>query len=255
VSYRDVRCAAVARAVREVHPMLPAAGEDSRAASARAERPREVALEQAELFRALAPDALARLRPALRERAFHRQRILFREGDPAASLWAVRRGAVRIYHLSPEGRPTTLATHGPGEVFGALSALDVDRYPVSAEAVEAGFAWCLPREVLLRLLAEDARIGIELLRIVATRLRSAHRQLHSFAHERAPARLARALLDSLRGDAACSTRRELAEAAGTSVETAIRVLRRFERDGVLRGEVGRIQVIDPEALRRLAGLV
>jgi CRP/FNR family transcriptional regulator len=234
-------------------PPAGAADDDPVAASAAVGRPHEIALEQAELFRALAPDTLARIRPHLRERAFHRQRVLFREGDPATSLWAVRRGAVRIYHVSAEGRPTTLATHGPGEIFGALSALDDPHYPVSAEAVEEGFAWCLARAVLLRMLEEDARVGIELLRIVSTRLRSAHLQLHSFAHDRAPARLARALLGALRGQEACVTRRELAEAAGTSVETAIRVLRRFERDGLVQGEIGRIQVIDADALRRLAG--
>jgi hypothetical protein len=49
------------------------------------------------------------------------------------------------------------------------------------------------------------------------------------------------------------TRRALAEVAGTTVETAIRVLRQFERDGMIRGEVGRVQVLDEPALRRVAG--
>ena len=217
------------------------------------EPPREVALEQAELFRALAPEALSRVRPHLRERAFYRQRVLFREGEPAAHLWVVRRGAVRLYHASSSGRPTTLESLGPGEIFGALSALEDDRYTVSAEAVEEGFAWCLPREVLQRLLAEDPRIGVEMLRVVASRLRNAQRQLLSFANDRAPARLARALLRALRDGAACVTRRDLAEAAGTTVETAIRVLRRFEREGIVRGEVGRLEVLDEDALRARAG--
>lgn len=230
-----------------------AGGDDSERDTARAARPREVALEQAELFRALAPETLARVRPHLRERAFYRHRVLFREGDRAASLWVVRRGAVRIYHVSGDGRPTTLETLGPGEVFGALSVLDEDAYRVSAEALEEGFAWCLAREVLQRLLGEDPRIGIEMLRIVSSRLHSAHLQIHSFAHDRAPARLARALLHSLRDGPACVTRRDLAEAAGTTVETAIRVLRRFEREGLVRSEAGRIELLDPEALRSLAG--
>lgn len=164
-------------------PHAGAPGGGPRPSADPGERPFEVALEQAELFRALGPDALARIQPHLRERAFYRQRILFREGDPAASLWVVRRGVVRIYHVSADGRPTTLESHGPGEIFGALSALDGERYPVSAEALEEGFAWCLPRDVLQRMLDEDSRVGIEMLRIVASRLRSAHLQLHSFAHD------------------------------------------------------------------------
>lgn len=217
------------------------------------DEPREVALEEAEVFRALAPDALARVRPQLRERPFYRQRVLFREGEPAASLWAVRRGTVRLHHVSAEGRSMTLETLGPGQVFGVLSALDEERYPVSAEGLDAGLAWCLPREVLLRLLADDPRLGVEMLHVVSQRLRAAHRQLFSFAHDRAPARLARALLDALRDGVAHVTRRDLAEAAGTTVETAIRVLRRFERQGVLHGETGRLEVLDEGALRRLAG--
>jgi len=48
------------------------------------------------------------------------------------------------------------------------------------------------------------------------------------------------------------TRRALAEAAGTTVETAIRVLRRFEREGLLSGEVGLLRVADIATLRRIA---
>jgi CRP/FNR family transcriptional regulator len=107
--------------------------------------------------------------------------------------------------------------------------------------------------VLLRLLAEDARLGVEVLRIVSARLHQAHEQLRAFAHDSATARLARALLRAARGGEAHVTRRELAEASATTVETAIRVLRRFERQGLVRGEVGLLHVLDEGALRQLAG--
>jgi CRP-like cAMP-binding protein len=213
----------------------------------------EIELTQAELFRALAPGQLARVRSQLRERRFEKKRVLFFEGHKADALWAVRRGRVRLYKGSSDGRLTTLETLGPGRVFGALSALDDEVYPASAEAVTDGVAWALPRALLLQLLAEDARLGVEVLRIVSARLHEAHEQLRAFAHDSAPARLARALLRASRGGEAHVTRRALAEASATSVETAIRVLRRLERDGILRGEVGLLHVVDEDALRRLAG--
>ena len=212
----------------------------------------EIAIEEAELFRALAPEQLARIRGQLRERRFARQRRLFFEGEPAESLWLLRRGQVRLYKASMSGRVTTLETLGPGQIFGAISALDQETYPASAEAVTGGAAWCLSRSTLLRLLAEQPHLGIEILRVVSSRLHEAHERLRSFAHDPAPARLARALLDATRGGEARITRRALAEAAGTTVETAIRVMRRFEREGLLRGEVGLLHVVDPAALRRLA---
>lgn len=220
--------------------------------SSEAESEPEIAIENAELFRALTREQLARIRGQLRERRFARQRRLFFEGEPAESLWLLRRGQVRLYKASASGRVTTLETLGPGQIFGAISALDQETYPASAEAVTGGAAWCLPRSTLLRLLAEQPLLGVEVLRIVSSRLHEAHERLRSFAHDPAPARLARALLEATRGGEAHITRRALAEAAGTTVETAIRVMRRFEREGLLRGEVGLLHVVDPAALRRLA---
>ncbi|MDX1650306.1 MAG: helix-turn-helix domain-containing protein [Myxococcota bacterium] len=77
--------------------------------------------------------------------------------------------------------------------------------------------------------------------------------MRSLSHDPAPARLAAALLRMADAGEARVTRQALAEAAGTTVETAIRTLRKLEREGVLRGEVGRIHLLEPDALRKLAG--
>jgi CRP-like cAMP-binding protein len=61
------------------------------------------------------------------------------------------------------------------------------------------------------------------------------------------------LLDATHEGEAHVTRQALAEAAATTVETAIRVMRRLEREGVISGEVGRVHVVDQDALLRIAG--
>jgi CRP/FNR family transcriptional regulator len=148
---------------------------------------------------------------------------------------------------------TTLETLGPGEIFGALSALDGHRYPASAESLVDVVAWTLARSTFVRLLAEEPRLGAEILGIVSRRLHAAHERIRALAHDSAPTRLARELLRAARDGEVRITRRALAEAADTTVETAIRVLRRFHRDGIIRGAVGRVSVIDASALRRIAG--
>jgi CRP/FNR family transcriptional regulator len=213
--------------------------------------PGEVALERAELFRRLPPERIERLRPVLRERQLTRHRIVFREGQPAEFLWVLRSGAVRLTKTSPNGRVTTLEMLQAGELFGALDAGEI--YPATAEATSAARAWCLPRRVVSGLVLEHPELALEILGIVSRRLREAHERLRSFAHDAVPKRLARVLLASARGGEARLTRRALAEAAGTTVETAIRVLRRFEREGLVAGEIGLVRVVDAAALRRLAG--
>jgi CRP/FNR family transcriptional regulator len=213
----------------------------------------EIELEQAQFFRAMKPDLLDRVRPLVLEKRFQRRRVLFFDGHQAAYLWVVRRGQVRLYKSSSDGSLTTLETLDPGEVFGAVSALDEERYPASAEGVTDGVAWCLGIGVVRGLLQEEPELAGEILRIVSGRLHEAHERLRSFARDPARARLAQALLRAARQGEAQVTRRALAEAAGTTVETAIRVLRRFERDGIIRGEVGRVHVLDEARLRQISG--
>ncbi|MCP4908511.1 MAG: Crp/Fnr family transcriptional regulator [bacterium] len=160
---------------------------------------------------------------------------------------------MRLYKSSVDGRLATLETLYSGEAFGAISALGQDQYPASAEALTDGIAWCLPRKSVLTLLNEEPLLAVEVLKIVSGRLHQAHERLRSFAHDPAPARLASALLDATRGGEARVTRRALAETAGTTVETAIRTLRRFEREGLIRGSVGRVVILNAEELRLMSG--
>jgi CRP-like cAMP-binding protein len=231
----------------------PALGYDARHTARSAGGGSAIELERTELFRSLSPERLSGVKPKLAERSFARQQLLYLEGAPADRLWVVRRGSVRLYKSSRRGQLLTLDALGPGEVFGAISALEQPTYPSSAQAVEAGSAWLLPREAFLRMLESEPPLALEVLRVVGRRLRDAENRLRSAALDPAPARLAQALLHSARAGEAHVTRRTLAEAAGTTVETAIRVLRRFEREGWVRGEVGLIHVLDEPALRQLAG--
>jgi CRP-like cAMP-binding protein len=67
-----------------------------------------IELEQAEFFRTLSPERLARLRPRLRERSFAPQQMLYVEGAACDRLWIVRRGSVRLYKSSSKGQVLTL---------------------------------------------------------------------------------------------------------------------------------------------------
>lgn len=212
-----------------------------------------IALEKAELFRVLSAERLRSLQPHVQLGRFDRQQVLYFEGSPADRLWIVRSGQVRLYKSSANGQVTTLDVLGPGEVFGAVAALESDAYPSSAEAVTDCTTWTLARGRFLALLDEEPRTGMEILQILSRRLRDAHERVRAFARDPAPARLASELLRASENGEAHVTRRALAESAGTTVETAIRVLRRFEREGLLEGRTGFIRILDAARLREISG--
>jgi len=60
---------------------------------------------------------------------------IFREGDAFNAIAAVREGTVKTWRVDRDGREQVLGFHLPGEVIG-LSAIDGERYPCNADALE-----------------------------------------------------------------------------------------------------------------------
>ncbi len=211
-----------------------------------------IRLEEAELFNALSPKCLERAAAGLGLRRFAAGEHLYLETQPADHLWIVRSGEVRTIKANANGRVTTLEHLRPGSIFGVAALLDEGAYPDSAQGIVAGEAWMASRRLLRDLLRDEPGMALEILGIVAVRLRSAHDRLCDFANKSVPARLARVMLDAARGDRLETTRKALGESAGTTVETAIRVLRSFEKAGWIEGGVGWVRILDREALERVS---
>lgn len=215
-------------------------------------------LEQTALFSLLGAERLEKIRPHARERRFEEGEFLYFEGEEAEFLWAVGTGEVRTLRGSAAGRVTTLEMLRRGDLFGVAALVPDGVYTEACQGVAAGVAWRVPRRVIVSMLRDDPEMSRALLAIVADRLQRAHIRLCSFAHDSVSARMARAVLEGSPRDAAPgngrieTTRRLLGDAAGTTVETAIRVLRRFEKAGWIEGGIGWIRVVDREALTRVA---
>jgi CRP-like cAMP-binding protein len=212
---------------------------------------KRVSFEQTALFGLLGPRS-DRLRPLLRTASFESGEHLYFEGAPAECLFVVRSGELRTLKDHPSGRSIELERCLPGDLCGIAALSGAPRHGESAQGVAAGEVWRLPRRAVHALLDEDPAIARALLSLVAERLQHAHDRLCSFAGDAVPARLARALLAEGNGERIETTRRALGESAGTTVETAIRVLRRFERAGWIEGGVGWLRVLDRDALEGVA---
>src|SRR5579862_148981 len=111
---------------------------------------------------------------------FRRGQALFTQGDRAERVFVIERGWVMISSIAPGGREIVLGLRGPGDVIGDLSVLD--GAPRSATAVAVGDveATVSPGSTLTRALS-DAATAMELLRILAVRLRDADRKRLEFA--------------------------------------------------------------------------
>jgi CRP/FNR family transcriptional regulator len=209
-------------------------------------------LEQTALFRLLGPARMPRIRPHVRTTRFREGEYLYYEGAPAEYLYALASGELRTSKSHAAGRVIELERLHPGDLFGLAALSPSGSHAESAQGVGPGEAWRVPRRVVQSVLAEDPAIARGLLAIVAERLQQAHDRLCSFASDSVTARMARVLLETPNGERLETKRRILGEAAGTTVETAIRVLRSFERAGWIEGGVGWVRLLDRGALERVA---
>jgi CRP/FNR family transcriptional regulator len=101
--------------------------------------------------------------------------ILFRRGDSGSELYLVLEGDVTFFKDSPENasvgdEPAVVGISGPGKVFGELALFGYGVRTLTARAGAGTRLLILGRDDLMRLMAEDHRIAVGILRAVARRL-------------------------------------------------------------------------------------
>jgi CRP/FNR family transcriptional regulator len=196
------------------------------------------------------------------EEVYRSRQFVFLEGDPARWLCAVRTGRVKIVKHSTSGKDVVLELLGPGEVFGGVAVIERRPYPAAAQALEPSVIVKIPAETLIALAERHPSVIREMALVMGRRLRAAHDAVRVLAVEPVEARLASNLLriadrEGVRGPRGLEvpfhlTRQSLADMSGTTVETAIRIVGRWLRDGLVEDEGGRLVVRKAEALRQLA---
>ena len=211
-------------------------------------------------FRTLGAADRERIAAATREVSAAAGKVLFSEGQPADSFWAVKEGLVHIIKHGPEGRDIVLEVIPPGELFGAVVALENRPYPATAVAAENSVVWRMPAALARELCQMHPTLRSAILDQVTARLREAHERLRSIALERVEQRLARMLLtlaDKIGQPEAGVmtlnvTRQELADMIGTTVETTIRITSKWQQAGIIAAERHKLSLTNPSGLRQIA---
>ncbi len=103
-------------------------------------------LRSVPLFADLEAEELERFSRVAVPRSFPAGTRVFHEGDRSDACYIVREGSFRVTREHSDGRAITLATLGPGEIFGELAMLDGDTRSASAEALSDGELLALPAD-------------------------------------------------------------------------------------------------------------
>jgi len=214
-------------------------------------------ISAAPLFEGLPEARLAELASIARERTFHRDDIIFSEGEEASGFYVVDRGRVKIFKLSPEGKEQILHLFGPGEPFGEVAVFSGIRFPAYAQALETARLVFFPRAALLELIRRTPELALGLLAVLSLRLRQFANLIEDLSFKEVPTRLAAHILylsnkrDSLSLELEI-TKGQLASLLGTIPETLSRILARMTRQGMIETDGRRITILDRGLLEDLA---
>lgn len=178
--------------------------------------------------------------------------LLFQEGAPCTGFPMVLTGAVRVARGSPGGRSLELYRVTPGELCVVSTACVFGNAALSAhgQAVADTELLLLDPAGLDRCCRHD-EFRRFVFGIFGDRLADLMSLAEAVAFQRLDQRLAQALLGH--GASLSTTHQALADSLGTVREIVSRLLSRFERAGWVRLGRERIDVLDPAALRALAG--
>lgn len=183
---------------------------------------------------------------------------IYSAAEPAKRLAIVARGAVKVQRPTPDGKDVLLDLLVPGDHFGSLAELGDAIYPDTAIAHTECCILSTTSAEFSQMLAQYPSVAIDSLSIVAARLRQAQSTIEHLSAYTVEQRIARSLTNlvnkiGVEQDGATLidiplSRQDLADMAGTTVESASRVMSEFKRDGLINSGRRWISVLDEDGL-------
>jgi CRP-like cAMP-binding protein len=190
---------------------------------------------------------------------------VFAQGDEADHVLAILpcKGRVRIGSPAASSKRVMVEVFRAKEIFGELAVIDRGRRSADAVADGAVRLMRLRAAQFREVLATEPRLGVNLVTILAGRLRRTYSLFQDASFESLEIRLARQLLYLARVGARRSEhglrlagrfrQADLADLLGATTRSIITILNKWRADGVMAydGDRGFVTLIDQEFFRRL----
>jgi len=202
-----------------------------------------------EIFKKVPAEALREIEKKMVEKKFAKHQTILLTGDPAESVWFVKEGFVKSGVTATNGRCQTLCRVGAKDMFGTCCCFNGGEIPCQSVAETDVTVVSLPMADFLSLLGKYPGVSVALIGHISRRLRQS-KDMQAFDQENVGKRILHVLvsLSEQFGTTIPLTRKEIAEIAGTTVETAIRTFSKFSEAGLVLTARGKIVVKNVAAL-------
>ncbi|MGZ7040877.1 MAG: Crp/Fnr family transcriptional regulator [Thermoanaerobaculia bacterium] len=209
------------------------------------------------LLATLRPEDREALTPLCRLTSYEKNEVIFREGDPADRIHLLVSGKVKIVKAAGT-RDVIIEILGDGEPVGSVAVFQRRPFPAAAIALEPSTLLSIPEREFFALLEKRPDMTRHMLAGLTMRLMAVNKRIADMTGsvERKAVRLFLTLaerLGSKRDDGVFIplplSRQEIADLIGTTLETAIRLMSRWQKDAIVLTDKDGFVIPDVAALR------
>ncbi|MBN2412160.1 Crp/Fnr family transcriptional regulator [candidate division KSB1 bacterium] len=205
-------------------------------------------LKRVPLFSKLSDSEMEQIISQCVRRECDKDKVLFVEEEVGQTLFIILRGNVKVTRTSDEGKEVILTILKSGDFFGELSLLDGKGRSATVISMEESELLTLRRSEFLLIIEKFPHIAIELLKVLADRIRKCDVQIENLTLQDAVGRVGATLIHVAeqtgykRGKSMIipklPVQQDLANMAGTARETISRVMALFEHQKFIVREGG-----------------
>jgi len=191
--------------------------------------------------------------------------VLFRKGDNltkqgafASYVLFVIDGMVKQYMEGEGNKSFNLRIIRPGEFVGLSSVFLRNTFNYSSVALTDCRAFLVEKDAIAGVVKQNGMFGFNIIKRYCEQNADLLETLHTVIYNQINGRMAKALLyiDGFKKDYPeiflLLSRKDIANFAGTSVESAVKLLKNFEKDGLIQLNEKDILIINYEALAEIS---
>ena len=216
-------------------------------------------LKKSKIFADLKEEELINISPFFEKLDLRDGGYIFMEGDPSDWLYIVTQKRVKIVKHTLSGKEVLLEIKSPGGLFCCATVLDNKPYPETAQSKGAASVLRISRKNLLKIIGAYPFLKVGIAKYLNDKLIDAYDMLQNISTEIVERRIASVLLklsekvgiteSEFRKIDFAFTRQEIADMVGTTLETSIRTMSKFQKLGMVKSSRKNI-LVKTDALKK-----
>jgi CRP/FNR family transcriptional regulator len=213
---------------------------------------------QAPCFQYLSADEVELVRASKTQVLFRKGENLTKQGAFASYVLFVIKGMVRQYLEGEGNRNFNLRIISQGEFVGLSSVFGQNTFSYSSVALNDTHVYLVEKEAMGKVVADNNRFAFNVIKRYCEQSTTLFDSIQHLAFKQMNGRMADTLLylqSQNRGEDdlfTLLTRKDIADFAGVSTESAVKLLKSFEKEGIIRLDEKRIELKDVKALQEIS---